>query len=37
LEVCVEGVPKFKVFIGSSRGQKAVRIESDIAPRTWEE
>ena len=37
LEVCVEGVPKFKVFIGSSRGQKAVRVESDIAPRTWEE
>ena len=37
LEVCVEGVPKFKVFIGSSRGQKAVRIESDIAPRAWEE
>jgi flagellar motor switch protein FliM len=37
LEVLVEGVPKFKVFIGSSRGQKAVRIESDIAPRTWEE
>ncbi|MDR0354760.1 MAG: flagellar motor switch protein FliM [Deltaproteobacteria bacterium] len=37
LDVNVEGVPKFKVFIGTSRGQKAVRIESDIAPRTWEE
>ncbi|MDR2442836.1 MAG: flagellar motor switch protein FliM [Deltaproteobacteria bacterium] len=37
LEVCVEGVPKFKVFIGASRGQKAVRIESDIPPRAWEE
>jgi flagellar motor switch protein FliM len=37
LEVCVEGVPKFKAFIGSSRGQKAVRVESDIAPRPWEE
>jgi flagellar motor switch protein FliM len=37
LDVRVEGVPKFKVFIGTSRGQKAVRIESDIVPRTWEE
>jgi flagellar motor switch protein FliM len=37
LNVCVEGVPKFKVFMGASRGQKAVRIASDIAPRIWEE
>ncbi|MDR1035932.1 MAG: flagellar motor switch protein FliM [Deltaproteobacteria bacterium] len=37
LEVKVEGVPKFKVFIGSSRGQKAVKIETDIAPRLWED
>ncbi|MDR1051398.1 MAG: flagellar motor switch protein FliM [Deltaproteobacteria bacterium] len=37
LDVLVEGVPKFKVFIGTSRGQKAVRIDADIAPRTWEE
>ncbi|MDR0549696.1 MAG: flagellar motor switch protein FliM [Deltaproteobacteria bacterium] len=37
LEVNVEGVPKFKVFIGSSRGQKAVKIQSDIAPRIWED
>jgi flagellar motor switch protein FliM len=37
LEVRVEGVPKFKVIIGTSRGQKAVRIVSDIAPRIWEE
>jgi flagellar motor switch protein FliM len=37
LDVNVEGVPKFKVFIGTSRGQKAVRIVSDIAPRIWEE
>ncbi|MDR2368645.1 MAG: flagellar motor switch protein FliM [Deltaproteobacteria bacterium] len=37
LDVRVEGVPKFKVFIGTSRGQKAVRVVSDIAPRIWEE
>ncbi|MDR2460682.1 MAG: flagellar motor switch protein FliM [Deltaproteobacteria bacterium] len=37
LEVKVEGVPKFKVFIGSSRGQKAVKIQSDIAPKIWED
>jgi flagellar motor switch protein FliM len=37
LDVQVEGVPKFKAFLGSSRGQKAVRIESDIAPRLWED
>ncbi|MDR1608969.1 MAG: flagellar motor switch protein FliM [Deltaproteobacteria bacterium] len=37
LEVNVEGVPKFKVFIGSSRGQKAVKIQSDIPPRIWED
>jgi len=37
LEVKVEGVPKFKVFAGSSRGQKAVRIVDDIAPKIWEE
>jgi len=37
LEVKVEGVPKFKVFAGSSRGQKAVRVVSDIAPKIWEE
>jgi flagellar motor switch protein FliM len=37
LEVNVEGVPKFKVFIGSSRGQKAVKIQSDIPPRVWED
>lgn len=37
LEVKVEGVPKFKVFAGSSRGQKAVRIVSDITPKIWEE
>ncbi len=37
LEVKVEGVPKFKVFAGSSRGQKAVRVVGDIAPKIWEE
>ncbi len=37
LEVTVEGVPKFKVVAGSSRGQKAVRIVGDIPPRIWEE
>ncbi|MDR3038272.1 MAG: flagellar motor switch protein FliM [Candidatus Adiutrix sp.] len=37
LEVQVEGVPKFKVYAGTSRGQKAVRVVSDIAPKIWEE
>ena len=37
LEVKVEGVPKFKVFAGSSRGQKAVRVVGDITPKIWEE
>ena len=37
LEVQVEGVPKFKVFAGSSRGQRAVRIVSDIQPKIWAE
>lgn len=37
LEVKVEGVPKFKVFAGSSRGQKAVRVVSDITPKIWDE
>ncbi|MDR0882204.1 MAG: flagellar motor switch protein FliM [Candidatus Adiutrix sp.] len=37
LDVKVEGVPKFKVFMGSSRGQKAVRVVSDITPKVWEE
>lgn len=37
LEVKVEGVPKFKVFAGLSRGQKAVRVVSDITPKTWDE
>ncbi len=37
LEVKVEGVPKFKVFAGSSRGQKAVRVVGDIPPKIWEE
>lgn len=37
LTVNVEGVPKFKVFAGSSRGQTAVRIVGDIAPKIWED
>lgn len=37
LEIKVEGVPKFKVFAGASRGQKAVRIVGDIPPKLWEE
>ena len=37
LEVKVEGVPKFKVFAGSSRGQRAVRVVSDIQPKVWAE
>lgn len=37
LVVKVEGVPKFKVFAGSSRGQKAVRVVGDIPPKIWEE
>ena len=37
LEVKVEGVPKFKVFAGSSRGQKAVRVVTDIPPKIWED
>ena len=37
LEVKVEGVPKFKVFAGTSRGQKAVRVVSDIPPKIWED
>jgi flagellar motor switch protein FliM len=37
LIIQVEGVPKFKVYAGSSRGQKAVRIMTDIPPKVWEE
>lgn len=37
LTVKVEGVPKFKVFAGSSRGQTAVRVVGDIPPKIWEE
>jgi len=37
LSIQVEGVPKFKVFAGTSRGQKAVRVVGDIPPKTWEE
>ncbi|MDR1035931.1 MAG: flagellar motor switch protein FliM [Deltaproteobacteria bacterium] len=36
LEARVEGVPKFRVSIGSSRGQTAVRIVNDILPGPWE-
>jgi flagellar motor switch protein FliM len=37
LEIKVEGIPKFKVFAGASRGQKAVRVVGDIPPKIWEE
>ncbi|MDL2259609.1 flagellar motor switch protein FliM [Deltaproteobacteria bacterium OttesenSCG-928-K17] len=37
LEVKIEGVPKFKVFAGTSRGQKAVRVVGDISPKIWED
>ena len=37
LTVKVEGVPKFKVFAGSSRGQTAVRVVGDIPPKIWDE
>ena len=37
LDIQVEGVPKFKVFAGASRGQKAVRVVGDIPPKIWEE
>jgi len=37
LSIQVEGVPKFKVYAGTSRGQKAVRVTGDIPPKVWEE
>lgn len=37
LLVQVEGVPKFRAFAGSSRGQKAIRLVDDVQPKAWEE
>ena len=37
LVIQVEGVPKFKVYAGTSRGQKAIRVMGDIPPKVWEE
>jgi len=37
LSLQVEGVPKFKVYAGTSRGQKAIRVAADIPPKIWEE
>ncbi|MDR2935227.1 MAG: flagellar motor switch protein FliM [Candidatus Adiutrix sp.] len=37
LVIQVEGVPKFKVYAGTSRGQKAIRVIGDIPPKVWEE